>query len=69
MQSAALRQPARNCQSQPMTADRKRLTLALLISLLLHTLLFSLTFGDEDWVCWALACRGVNGESKQPICA
>ncbi len=30
-----------------MTADRRRLTLALLISLLLHTLLFSLTFGDE----------------------
>ena len=31
-----------------MSAERKRLTLALLVSLLLHTLVLSLTFGGEE---------------------
>ena len=46
-----------------------RLTLALLLSLLMHTLLLSLTFGGQGLWLRASASPGRLDGSRHPICA
>ena len=52
-----------------MSPERRRLTHALLLSLLIHALLLSLTFGGQGFGFRASASPGRIDGSRHPICA
>lgn len=52
-----------------MSAERKPLTLALLLSLTIHALLLSLTFSGQGWGLPGWASLGRSGGPRRLSCA